>query len=138
MKLAEATAHLRSIHLPKGDFAVFGSGPLLARGVITEVNDLDVIARGPAWQAARSAGSPLYLPEHDITIISFFERLVTVGNSWAIGDVDIDTAIDTAELFEGIPYVRLEHVVAYKRVAGRAKDLEHLRRLDDWVDRSDY
>ncbi len=51
---------------------------------------------------------------------------ITVGRRWAIGSVDVDVFIDTAEMIEGIPCVRLEHVIAYKRIAGRPKDVRHL------------
>lgn len=132
MNLTQAAAHLRSLSLQPGDFAVFGSGPLLARGIISDVNDLDVIARGEAWQRAAATGTPVHLPNLAITIASFHDGLVTVGSAWAIGEVDIDELIDTADDFYGIPYVRLEHVVAYKRLAGRPKDLDHLRKLERW------
>ncbi len=45
---------------------------------------------------------------------------------------DIDHLIDTAEMIDGLPFVQLEHVIAYKQIAGRPKDLEHLRKLDQF------
>ena len=50
---------------------------------------------------------------------------VTIGNTWAYGEFDIDELIDTAEDIDGFPCVLLEHVVAYTRAAGRPKDREH-------------
>ena len=44
---------LRGLGLPAGDYAVFGSGPLLVRGIIARAGDLDVICRGAAWEAAQ-------------------------------------------------------------------------------------
>ena len=38
----------------------------------------------------------------------------------------MDELIDTAETIEGLPFVRLEHVVAYKRIRASAKDQVHL------------
>jgi hypothetical protein len=134
MKIAQAQALLRAVALPMGDYVVFGSGPLLVRGVISEVNDLDLLSRGRAWDAAESAGDRLYLAQHDVTVASFFEGLVTVGHSWAYGNVDIEELIDTAEIFDRFPFARLEHVVSYKKLAGRPKDLEHLHRLELWLD----
>lgn len=122
---------LRSLDLPAGDYAVFGSGPLIVRGIIKAVNDLDVISRGAAWEYARSIGDLVYLEEHDVEVVSFDDGSITVGTSWAYGDFDIDVLIDTAELIDGLPYVRLEHVVLYKEAAGRPKDRAHLRALAD-------
>lgn len=118
---------LRSLELPIGDYAVFGSGPLIVRGIIEATNDLDVISRGAAWTRAREAGNLVVLPEDGAEVVSCFDGAITVGRSWRYGAVDIDQLIDTAELIEGIPFVRLEHVIRYKEIAARPKDLDHLR-----------
>lgn len=123
---------LRSLDLPTGDYAVFGSGPMIVRGVIEPTNDLDVVSRGAAWAAALKLGQLVDLPELDITVATFFDGAITVGTEWAIGDFDVDQLIDTADVIDGIPFVRLEHVVAYKQIARRDKDLEHLERLAEY------
>jgi hypothetical protein len=121
---------LRSLELPLGDYAVFGSGPLIIRGIVEATNDLDVISRGRAWEQALSRGNLVSLPDGD-EIVSCFEGAVTVGRSWAYGDFDIDELINTADVIDGIPFVRLEHVVRYKEIAARQKDLTHLGLLAD-------
>lgn len=121
---------VRSLDLPEAHYAIFGSGPLIARGIIEPTNDLDLLSRGPAWAKARDAGTIVYLAEYDVEVVSFFDDVVTVGTRWAIGDFDTDELIDTAERIDGLPFVRLEHVVRYKRLARRPKDLEHLHLLD--------
>lgn len=123
---------LRSLELPDGDYAVFGSGPLLVRGIIPEANDLDVVSRGAAWERALQVGKIVRLPEEGTEIVSCFGGLVTIGCSWAYGEVDIDDLIDTAELIDGQPFVRLEHVVAFKQIARRPKDMIHLRLLEQY------
>lgn len=121
---------LRSLDLPRGDYAVFGSGPLIMRGIIEPANDLDVVCRGAAWARAAEAGS--LITERGVTIASLFDGAITVGTEWAIGDFDVDELIDTAELIDGLSFVRLEHVVVYKEIAGRPKDVEHLASLEDF------
>lgn len=125
---------LRELDFPAEHYAIFGSGPLLVRGWIEDVGDLDLIAREPVLSLALAAGEHLYLEEHDVTVIGIDGGAITVGTSWAYGDFDVDRLIDTAEMIEGFPCVLLEHVAAFKRIAGRAKDMEHLaiiRRLAD-------
>ena len=119
---------LRSLELPISDYAVFGSGPLIVRGIIEATNDLDVISRGEAWRRALVLGELVSLPDGD-RIVSCFDGAVTIGRSWAYGDFDIDELIDTAEVIEGMPFVQLEHVVRYKEIAARPKDLAHLHLL---------
>lgn len=120
---------LRSLALPPGDYAVFGSGPLIIRGIIEATNDLDVISRGAAWDRARELGDVVHLTDHDVEVASFDDGAITVGTSWAYGDFDIDELIDTAEIIDGLPFARLAHVVRYKEAADRPKDRAHLRAL---------
>ena len=121
---------LRSLDLSPQDFAVFGSGPLLIRGVIDRAGDLDVICRGALWETAQGLGPTI--EQHGVPVLSLFDGLVTLGTRWAIGDFDVHRLIDTAEMIDDLPFVRLEHVVAYKRLADRSKDREHLRRLEEY------
>lgn len=136
MNLTTVLELLRSTDLGEGDHAVFGSGPLLVRGIIDSVNDIDVVARGEAWRRATAAGELVHLPEHDITVVSLHDGRLTVGMAWAIGNIDIDNAIDSADIIEGSPWARLDLVVEYKRVADRPKDREHLRLLEQWRSRN--
>jgi len=115
---------LLDLDLPIGDWALFGSGPLLIRGWIDEVGDLDVISRGVAWEKARQMG-------HLETVAGGIEIAVvgshiTIGSSWAYGDPDVEHLIDTSEMIDGVPCVTIDHVVAYKRIADRPKDRAHL------------
>ena len=116
---------LRSLGLPAGDYAVFGSGPLLARGWIADAGDLDVVARGRAWTRAAELGPLVHLAEWHVDVIEIGSA-ITIGRTWAIGDVDVDDLIDSAEWIDGLPFARLELVADYKRVAGRPKDRDHL------------
>lgn len=130
---------LRALRLPIGEFAVFGSGPLVVRGVIEASNDLDVVCRGGAWKAVCALSPPEPSP-WGVDLVSLDDGRLTFGTRWAIGDVDPDELIDTAEIIDGLPFARLEHVIAYKRLSGRPKDLDHLaalaRSADDRTTRS--
>lgn len=126
--MSELFDHVRSLALPEGDYAIFGSAPLLVRGLIEESGDLDVLVRGPAWTAAVAGGRLVHLEEYGVDIVDAGGG-VTLGRTWGIGQFDVDHLIDTAETIDGLPFVRLEHVVAYKRIADRPKDRRHLRAL---------
>ena len=117
-------AELSRLDLPAGDWALFGSGPLLMRGWIDEVGDLDVISRGRAWDQARAMGETVTLD--DGTEIVELGNGITIGASWAYCDFDPEDLIDTAETIDGVPCVALEHVIAYKREANRPRDVQHL------------
>lgn len=130
---ADATdlfAALRSLDLPAGDYAVFGSGPLIVRGIIEAGNDLDVLSRGAAWDKAAELGDLVHLPEYGVDVVSFLEGAITIGMNWGIGEFDVNELIDSAEIIAGLPFVRLEYVVRYKEIAARPKDFAHLRLLE--------
>jgi hypothetical protein len=124
---------LRAMDMPSGHYAVFGSGPLIIRGIIEASNDLDVICRGEAWERAQTLGEPLTL-EDGATIISTHDGAITFGINWRYGEADIDALIDTADIIDGLPFVGLEHVVAYKSIADRPKDQAHLAALEAALD----
>jgi hypothetical protein len=122
---------LQTLNLPIADHAVFGSGPLIVRGIVEATNDVDVLCRDEAWSMVCEMAAPQLLGGYGVHVVELFDGVITCGTEWAIGEFDTDVLIDTAELIEGIPFVRMQHVVAYKRIAGRPKDVEHLRLLSE-------
>lgn len=116
--------------LPAGDYAVFGSGPLLVRGIVDTVTDLDVICRGDAWLVARSI-STLERIEEGVVVVA--AGPISFGTTWGLGEFDVGLLIDEAETIDDLPFVQLEHVISYKRAAGRPKDLRHLELIDIWM-----
>jgi hypothetical protein len=128
---------LLGLGLPPGDWALFGSGPLLVRGWIDEVGDLDVISRGAAWERAKEAGDLETLPPDGVEIVNVDGGAITIGTSWRYIEVSIDALIEQAEEIDGIPCVRLEHIIAYKRIADRPKDRGHLAVIEEHLARGE-
>jgi hypothetical protein len=120
---------VKRLKLPAGDFAIFGSGPLIVREIIPASNDLDIICRGTAWEKVKAIGAIEYLNDYDLNIVTIDNGCLTFGNKWGIGDFDTDELIDHAEEIDGLPFVRLEYVAGYKKISRRPKDLEHLEAL---------
>jgi len=121
---------LRQLDLPVTDYAIFGSGPLVIRGIIPLTNDLDVLCRRDVWDRVCSLGKTRFLQEYDVTVAELGDGAITFGTEWGIGNFDIDELIDTAEVIDGLPFVRLVHVVAYKKIRRSTKDILHLDALN--------
>ncbi len=124
MTRVEATERLSELALPPGGYVVHGSGALLLRGLIDRTRDLDVLARGDAWQAAcrlaapqRGLNDPVVRPAPDLEI----------WGGW-LGD-DVDALIDGAELVDGWPCVELRALLAFKERLDRPQDREHIALL---------
>jgi hypothetical protein len=122
---------LIELDLPRGDWALFGSGPLLLRGWINQVGDLDVVCRGAAWERACEVGEIGVLQPDGVEIVNVDGGAITIGRSWRYGDTPIATYIDEAEDIDGMPCVTLQHIVAYKQIADRSKDRAHLQVIDE-------
>jgi hypothetical protein len=121
---------LRQLDLPPQDYAIFGSGPLVVRHIIPSCHDLDVLCRREAWEIVKRRGALKYLPEYDVTVASLCDGAITFGTKWGIGNFDVNELIDTAEIIDSLPFVRLDHVVAYKIIRSSANDLLHLQALE--------
>ena len=61
---------LRQLNLPSRGYAVFGSGPLVIRGIIPLTHDLDVICQQEVWDIVSQIGSVEYLSEYDVSIVA--------------------------------------------------------------------
>jgi hypothetical protein len=128
MKLREVQELVSSLNLPAGDFALHGSAPILAHGLVDEVNDVDIVARGRAWKRATEL-APVVAGRQD-DVVRPLPR-VEIFDGW-LGD-DADTLIDQATMVNGLPCVTLAAVLAFKRRLRRTKDAEHIRLIERYL-----
>ena len=98
---------LKTYDLTYGEYAIFGSAPLVITGMIKDVNDLDVIIRPRAWSFDNDG-------EYRTNDIEFFDN-------WPGFDVDDLINNHTFE-FNGVLFVYPEKVIEYKRKLNRIKD----------------
>lgn len=98
---------LSEYDLPKGDFAIFGSAPLVIVGMIKSINDLDVIIRPSAWPFGEEG-------EFKTEYIEFF-------NWWPGFDVD-DLIDNHTFVYKDLLFVNPKKVIEYKRQLARDKD----------------
>jgi hypothetical protein len=122
---------VRSLGLPEGDYLVHGSSALLARRLVTEVNDVDIAARGAAWQQALKLG-PLVQGRLDALVRP--SEHVEIFDGWL--GADLDSLLREAELIDGIPFASLQAVLDFKLQLNRAKDQQHIRLLERELRRS--
>ena len=118
---------LLDLQLPPDDYAIFGSGPMLAHRLKTEVRDLDVIARGTAWAAAVRLCPPVAAPSGSGLMVELDGGNLQIFSAWTSPAWDVDRLIDEADVVGGIRFVPLIWVLAWKRQSGRPKDLADIR-----------
>lgn len=132
MRLDAVRRVVTELKLPDGDYALHGSAPLLAHGLIDRVNDLDIVARGAAWRRATTL-APRERGHLDDVVRP--RSGVEIFNGW-LGD-DADELIDAAEWVAGLPCVPLAAVLAFKRRLGRPKDASHIALIEGYLRRGD-
>jgi len=101
-------------------------GPLVVRGIIPASNDLHILCRRQAWKTVQKIGDLEYLSDYHVTIVTICDGRLNFGTRWGVGDFDISELIDSAQVIDGLPFVRLEHAASYKEIRKRPKDLQHL------------
>jgi hypothetical protein len=110
---------LLRLNLEPDDFVIFGSAPLFAHGILRrELHDLDVVARGRAWEAAcrsphgvRANGAITGDP-----MVHFENGRIQVSQRWIDGRWDTDRLIDGAEIIAGLRFAQLTEVLRYKQM----------------------
>lgn len=126
---------LRELDFPVGQYAIFGSGPMWVRG-IRESDDLDLVARGEAWERAKANGIVGVKEYSGLQYAHFSDGRIEVYDGWYPGKWDIDDLIETAEVIDGIPFVRLESVVEWKKIMGREKDAKDLALIQEYLSKN--
>ena len=135
MALSEHRAFglLGKLALPSEDFIVTGSGPLLAHGLRASIHDLDLVARGKAWELAAGMAPVVGSLSGFGRRIVLFHGAVEVFDHWLDESTDVDAMIDGAELIEGVPFMPLRDTLRWKRRLGRAKDLADIRLIERYL-----
>ena len=117
--------------LPLDGYAIFGSAPLLAHGLITEVGDVDILAVGSAWQLARELAFPVRASGGDG--VAWLETGLEIYNGWL--GLDVAAIVHCGDLIDGLPIAHLDDVTAHRRLRNRPKDRLHLKLLGAYTRR---
>jgi hypothetical protein len=117
MDLWAALATLDALGLPRDSYAVFGSGPLGARG-LRESGDLDIIV-APALWAELAQRYPI---RHKAGGAAVVIGDIEVWDRWHPAAGPVADLLAGAEEIRGYRFVRLDKVLAWKEAAGRPKD----------------
>jgi hypothetical protein len=121
---------LLSLKLPPNDFTIAGSGPLFARGWIKDPTDVDVVARGRAWELAVRVGQARPAPYSTVNRVVLFGGEVDILDGWFPEVWPVDYLIASSDMIAGLRFVTLDVVAATKRKMMRPRDIEHLQIME--------
>ena len=129
---------LDSLNLPKADYAITGSGPLYAHGLIPALeNDLDIVARNSAWEKAVKYNTPITGKLGDL-IVNLFNGRIQIFNEWSYVNETVNEIINNSELYNGYPFATLDHVLAFKKKLKREKDILHIKLIEEYMATKNY
>lgn len=121
---------VRSLGLPDGEYAVFGSGPLVVRD-LREGADIDLVVTpalyarlrdSPEWAVRPRDDGGETLARGDFDVMERLEFPGYVG--------DVPAMIADAERIDGVPFVRLPELRTFKAALNRPKDHVDLDLID--------
>lgn len=125
---------VKDLNLAIGQYALFGSAPLGIRN-LREYSDVDIIATPELFQSCKENdrwhysvkdnGSEL-LAKDDIEL--FYK--------WEVEGYPENEIIKEAEIIDGLPVVRLEVVLKWKKTKKREEDLEDVKIIEDYLKKS--
>lgn len=117
------------LDLPSNDFVLIGTAPMLRKQLITDIGDIDILAKGNAWAKALTLGEAQLGSAGD-QIISL-ENSIDVFNGWM--GRPLKALFKKAEHIEGLPYAHLRDVLDYKLELNRPKDQRHIQLIRDYL-----
>lgn len=123
---------VKRLGLPLGEYVVFGSGPLAARG-IRDSDDIDLFVTSRLYEQLKAEGWPEQpWPEGGGRLVN---GDVEADDTWNYGDYrpTPEEVIARAELINGVPFAPLTEVLAWKRAFGRDKDLHDIELIQDFM-----
>lgn len=129
-------------HVPQDfdpdDFLIAGSARLWAGGMVEELSDLDILVRPGsrswhralelAFEHALSFGTaPLRTSDYTgDKIAQLYGGDIEVCETWVVPGSDTHALLAQAEVIDGLKYLPIGEVVAYKLVLNREKDFADL------------
>ncbi|RRS00609.1 hypothetical protein [Glycomyces terrestris] len=133
-------------HLPADfdpeDFLIAGSARLWAGGITHQLSDLDLLVRpgSTTWERAMElafehavvfGNAPLRTSDYNgDKIACLYGGLLEVCQSWLLPDSDTERLLANADVIDGLKYLPVSEVIAYKRYLDRPKDRADLAHVE--------
>ena len=123
---------LKKLNLPFGQYAIFGSGILVAKD-IRNASDVDIIAKQALFNKLWEKYSECIVNKPFRCLI--INGIEIVDNRWDNDNnqESTDKMIDNAEIIDGLPYVNLQDTILWKTQQNREKDLRDIELINNYL-----
>jgi predicted nucleotidyltransferase len=120
----------KDLKLPIGKYVLFGSSPLGARRM-RECYDIDILVTGNLWNEYKNNGWEVRILKNDIEYL--WNDEIELYKNWGPGKWNIEQLIKEADIIDGLPFVKLEYVLKWKKLLGRKKDLKDVKLIEKFL-----
>jgi hypothetical protein len=128
MEISKLIKQVKNQQWPLGHWAVFGSAILGVYG-LREVPNIDVIVDGYLWDKITSSRG-----QDDEGFVRIGQ--VKISDWWfAPTRKSLLTLISEAQMINGVPFVRIEEVLNYKKGLIDEKHKKDVRLIEEWLKR---
>lgn len=122
----EKFEQVRRLRLPLGHYAISSSGPLGIRG-LREVGDVDIVVDESLWMDLAGRYAIEQGKVETIRISPYVEVIHEGSFPYAEPEFpSVEDQFKECEIIEGLPFVNLRHILAYKTMRGTLKDQEDI------------
>jgi len=121
---------VKELKLPIGKYALFGSAPLGIRG-LRDCHDIDIIVTKELWNECKGKNWEIKVGPDGTQYL--WSDGIELWKDWKPGNWDIEQLVKEAEVIDGLPFVRLERVLEWKKLSGREKDLKDIEMIKQFL-----
>ena len=135
MEFQQLLKRIKDLGLPEGEFALFGSAPIVVRGIRPFSHDIDMIVSEKVWnEYAKKPEWQRTTFERDGKVVEMLENnLLELYKVWGPGEWDIEALLQRAEIINGLPFVSLNDVLQWKEISARDKDLKDVELIKKYL-----
>lgn len=122
-------ATLKELNIPKEDFVIYGSAPMVLRGLKEKNNDLDVLVKENVWEKL-SVKYPNNINGDyiDINGVSFTHNDMSLFSS-------MDEVIKNSDIIDGFHILSLSETKKWKEKLGGEKHLKDVKVIDEYFNK---
>jgi len=130
VEISKLVGEVKKMKLAEGEYAVFGSAVMAIRG-LREAPNIDVIVKNSLWDNLSD--------KYQVDSEGFIRiGLIKISNWWfAPLRKEISVLIDEAETIDGLRFVKIEEVLAYKKKLKGDKDVGDVKLIEKYIDESE-
>ena len=124
---------VKELNLPIGKYALFGSTPLGIRN-LKNCHDIDIVVAEELWDEYKNKAEwELKEMPNKFKDVYLCNGDIELWKNWRPENWDIRDLIRNAEIIEGLPFVKLEEVIKWKKMNGREKDLMDVEVAENYI-----